>query len=178
MFALCVGMTGCHASANSGFPQKVKDAFGKAQLPLFQEKRAAKDFTLQSIDGKTITLSALKGNVVFLNFWATWCPPCRAEMPSMDGLYRRFKDSGLEMVAVDIMEEQPAVGAFIRKGNFAFPAAIDSDGKVSSAYGIQAVPATFVLDRDGAIILSAVGGRDWNTPEVAAAFETLLENGE
>jgi thiol-disulfide isomerase/thioredoxin len=68
----------------------VKDAFKKAGMPLLREKRQIKDFTLKTVDGRNLALSQLKGKVVFLNFWATWCPPCRAEMPSMEILYQRY----------------------------------------------------------------------------------------
>lgn len=159
-------------------PATVKDSFTKAGLPLLREKRQIRDFTLKTIDGKNLTLSQLKGKVVFLNFWATWCPPCRTEMPSMEILHQRYKDQGLEFVAVDIMESGAEVSDFLRDNRYSFPVVLDASGNVSSSYGIQAVPATFIIDRDSKIIFSAVGARNWNTPAILTAFERLLANGQ
>jgi peroxiredoxin len=155
----------------------VKRAFDKAGLPLAGEKRPIIDFSLKLVDGRTISLSDFRGKVVFLNFWATWCPPCREEMPSMQALYRRFREQGLEILAVDIMENRKTVTNFLSDNDLTFPTVLDPDGRVSGSYGVQAVPATFIVDRDGKLILRAVGGRDWNTPAVIAAFEELLKNG-
>ncbi|MDR0451694.1 MAG: TlpA family protein disulfide reductase [Treponema sp.] len=157
--------------------ENVRQAFRRAGLPLAREKRPVVDFSLKLVDGKTVTLSALKGKVVFLNFWATWCPPCRAEMPSMEILYRRFRDQGLELLAVDLMENGKAVSDFLSDNKLSFPAALDSNGRVGSDYGIQAIPATFIVDRDGKIILYAAGARNWSAPAVIAAFEELLKHG-
>jgi peroxiredoxin len=157
--------------------ENVKQAFSKAGLPLMREKRPAIDFSLKRVDGGTVTLSKLKGKVVFLNFWATWCPPCREEMPSMEILYQRFHDQGLELLAVDLMENSKTVSAFLANNRLSFPAVLDTSGRVSSFYGIQAIPATFIIDRDGKIILYTAGGRNWNTPAVIAAFEELLTSG-
>jgi thiol-disulfide isomerase/thioredoxin len=158
--------------------ESVKTAFSRAGLPLAREKRQAIGFSLKLVDGRTVTLSSFRGKVVFLNFWATWCPPCRAEMPSMEVLYRRFRDQGLEFLAVDIMENSKDVSAFLSDYKLSFPAALDSSGSISNNYGIQAIPATFIVDRDGRIILSTVGGRNWNTPAIIAAFDELLKHGQ
>jgi thiol-disulfide isomerase/thioredoxin len=157
--------------------ENVKQAFSRAGLPLAREKHPIVDFSLKLVDGGTVTLSGLKGKVVFLNFWATWCPPCREEMPSMEILYRRFHDQGLEFLAVDLMENSKTVSAFLANNRLSFPAALDTNGRISSFYGIQAIPATFIIDRDGKIILYTAGGRNWNTPAVIAAFEELLKSG-
>jgi peroxiredoxin len=155
-------------------PEDVRNAFGNAGLPLLREKRRIRDFTLQTADGRSITLSQLKGKVVFLNFWATWCPPCRSEMPSMEMLYQRYKQNGLELIALDIMEKPSQVQAFMQEYAYTFPVVLDTRGEVSNQYGIQAVPATFIIDRDNTIIFSAVGTRNWSTPGIFAAFERLL----
>jgi peroxiredoxin len=157
--------------------ENVRQAFSRAGLPLAREKRPVIDFSLKLADGRTITLSDLRGKVVFLNFWATWCPPCREEMPSMEILYRRFRSQGLELLAVDLMENSKTVSAFLSDNSLSFPAALDSNGRVGSNYGIQAIPATFIVDRDGKIILYTAGGRNWNTPAIIAAFEELLRHG-
>ncbi|MDR2491285.1 MAG: TlpA family protein disulfide reductase [Spirochaetaceae bacterium] len=163
--------------AQTGVPENVKNSFAKAGLPLLNEARDTKNFTLKTLDGKQLSLDGLRGKVVFLNFWATWCGPCRQEMPSMEALYQRFKNSGLEFAAVDIMEKEPDVGAYIKRNNLNFPVALDLDGNVSKNYRIQAVPATFIINRNGKIILSTVGARNWNIPAIISAFEALLNSG-
>ena len=95
----------------------------------------------------------------------------------MELLYRRFRDQGLELIAVDIMESGKTVSAFLSDNKLSFPAALDSNGRVSNRYGIQSIPATFVIDRDGKIILYTVGGRRWDTPAIIAAFGELLKSG-
>jgi peroxiredoxin len=155
-------------------PAEVKDAFEKAGSPLLREKQEARDFTLKTVDGGEVTLSGLRGQVVFLNFWATWCPPCRAEMPSMEALYQRFKDQGLAFAAIDLMENAAAVEGFVRENGFTFPVLLDAGGMAGGQYGVQAVPTTFILDRDGGIIAYAAGARDWATPKMFDAFEKLL----
>ena len=122
------------------------------------------------------SLSALKGKVVFLNFWATWCGPCRDEMPSVEILYKRFKDKGLEILAVNCQENQEDVLAFMANYGLTFPALLDEDGRVSGAYGIQAIPTTFLINRDGRIILRLVGSINWDTEKIHAAIESLLNS--
>jgi thiol-disulfide isomerase/thioredoxin len=159
-------------------PAPVREAFTKAGLPLLREKRRSKDFTLKTVEGKSVTLSGLKGKVVFLNFWATWCGPCKVEMPGMEALHRRYREEGLEFAAVDIMEKDTQVRHFLKDNNYTFPVLLDADGSVSNSYGIQAVPSTYILDRDGKIIFFALGARNWDSPAIFTAFERLLRNGQ
>jgi thiol-disulfide isomerase/thioredoxin len=159
-------------------PPPVREAFTKAGLPLLREKQQSRDFTLKDPEGRSVTLSRLKGKVVFLNFWATWCGPCRVEMPGMEALHRRYREEGLEFVAVDIMEDGDRVRDFLKDKGYTFPVLLDTAGSVSSSYGIQAVPSTYILDRDGKIIFFALGARNWDTPAISAAFGRLLRNGQ
>jgi thiol-disulfide isomerase/thioredoxin len=163
-------------AAPAGISANISAAFAKAGLPLLKDKRQPRDFTLKTLDGRSMTLSQLKGKVVFLNFWATWCPPCRGEMPSMEALYQRFKNDGLEFVAVDLRESQPEVKDFITDNKLTFPVALDATGNVGNNYNIQSIPSTYIIDRDGKIIVQAVGGRSWNTPAMISAFQALLKN--
>ncbi|MDR2245225.1 MAG: TlpA family protein disulfide reductase [Treponema sp.] len=155
-------------------PDTVRQAFSRAGIPLLRSRVPIEDFSLPLLGGGSRALGGLKGKVVFLNFWATWCPPCREEMPSMETLYRRLGAAGLEFLAVDIQEKPKPVDAFIREGGMSFPVALDESGRVSGMYGIRSIPTTFIVDRDGSIIAAVVGGRKWDGPEVIAAFETLL----
>lgn len=165
-------------AAPPGFPPEVNSAFEKAGLRLLNAKQPTLDFNLRLVGGGYVRLSDLKGKVVFLNFWATWCPPCRSEMPSMEVLYQRFKAQGLEFVAVDIGEEHDDVKKFMSQFNLSFPAALDESGDVSDNYGIGSIPATYIVGRDGNIIISTIGSRKWDTPEMIAAFDALLRSGQ
>jgi thiol-disulfide isomerase/thioredoxin len=156
----------------------VKQAFSRARIPLLRRRVPIEDFSLPLLRGGTQTLSNLKGKVVFLNFWATWCPPCQAEMPSMESLYRRLRERGLEFLAVDIQEARDSVEYFITESKLSFPVVLDESGRVSGVYGIRSIPTTFIVDRDGMIIATAMGGRNWDTPSVIEAFETLLNDGQ
>lgn len=183
LFLTCAILTnGCSpsenakAADNSLISEHTKTAFNDAGLPLLREKRPPAQWTLKNLNGENVSLEALKGKVVFINFWATWCPPCRGEMASMDALYNRLKDKGFEMIACDIMEDADAVREFIRSHKLSFPVVLDSGGKVSESYNVQGIPATFIIDRDGMLILRTVGGRNWNTPQIYTAFEALLDS--
>jgi thiol-disulfide isomerase/thioredoxin len=135
------------------------------------------DFELQDLAGRKVKLSGLKGRVVFLNFWATWCGPCRAEMPSMQRLYQKLKAEGLEVLAVDLREDKGAVQAFAKELGLSFPILLDSDGRVGSAYNAFSIPTTYLLDREGFIFARAVGSREWDTPEMVETFRRILREG-
>ena len=163
----------------------IDQAFNDAGLRLLRDTVSSRDFSLPLVSAVTATglqqeetqsLSALKGKVVFLNFWATWCGPCRDEMPSMEILYKRFKDEGLEILAVNCQEGQEQVIAFMTDYGLSFPALLDVDGRVSGAYGIQAIPTSFLIDRDGRIILRLVGSINWDTEKIHSAIESLLNS--
>ncbi|MDR3342002.1 MAG: TlpA family protein disulfide reductase [Treponema sp.] len=171
---LFMGICFVASAAPPDIPSTVSSAFERAGFPLLKQRQAPVDFTLRVLNGGTVQLSRLKGTVVFLNFWATWCPPCRSEMPSMQVLYDRFRDRGLQFAAVDIMEEGSDIAEFLGYFRLTFPVLLDTDGTVSDNYGINAIPTTFIIDRDGSIIAQAVGSRKWDTPDMMKAFEALL----
>jgi len=168
----------CTAKAQSAAPSgTTAKAFDEAGLRLLSKKVSPRDFSLSLLEGETKRLSSYKGKVVFLNFWATWCGPCRVEMPSIEAIYNKYSDKGLEMLAVNCSEDKATVSSFMKNEGFTFPALLDLDGRVSLNYGVQSIPTTFLIDRDGMIILRLVGSIDWNTPKIHAALESLLSNG-
>jgi peroxiredoxin len=122
----------------------------------------APDFTLEALDGQAISLRDFKGKVVFLNFWATWCPPCKAEMPAMEQLYRKFKEKGLVVVAVNQYDEKGKVMRFVADGGYTFPVPLDSEGVASDKYKVRFLPITFIIDREGKLIGQVVGMRQWD----------------
>ncbi|MDR1419414.1 MAG: TlpA family protein disulfide reductase [Treponema sp.] len=162
------------AAPGGPVPREVAASFREAGLRTAARTASPVDFTLPVLAGGKQRLSDLKGKVVFLNFWATWCGPCRSEMPSMEALYRRFRDSGLEVLAVNCAENRRDVVDFMKNNGLSFPAVLDESGEASGRYGIRAIPTTYILNRDGEIILKVTGSMDWNTPKIIAAFETLL----
>ena len=170
IFFLCT----CTAKAQSASGTDMAKAFSNAGLRLLASKVSPRDFSLSTLAGDTMGLSQFKGKVVFLNFWATWCGPCRAEMPSMEILYAAYREKGLEILAVNSGENRQQVQTFMREYGFSFPALLDGDRKVSNAYGIQAIPTSYLIDRDGMIVARLVGSINWDTPEIFAAIESLL----
>jgi thiol-disulfide isomerase/thioredoxin len=133
------------------------------------------DFTLPLPDGTKITLSQLKGKVVFLNFWATWCGPCRSEMPSMEAVYQKLKGKGFEIVAVNLGESKDKVSGFMNEYKLNFPSVLDERQITGSQYNIRAIPTTYIIDRRGLIIARLVGSVNWNTPKIIAALEAVLQ---
>ncbi len=151
-----------------------QDLFTRLRVQKFEEPVVAPDFTLKDLKGTQVTLKNFKGRVVFLNFWATWCPPCRREMPSMERLYKQLKDRDFTMLAVDMQESEKQVRAFISEFSLSFPALLDLNGDISSLYGIVGLPTTYIIDREGMIIGKAVGPRDWSSQESKQLFQSLL----
>jgi cytochrome c biogenesis protein CcmG/thiol:disulfide interchange protein DsbE len=126
--------------------------------PAPQAGFAAPDFSLETPDGATISLSDLRGQVVLVNFWATWCPPCRAEMPAIQGVYERYQDRGFSVLAVDVGEGDAQVAAFADQQGLTFPILLDRDTSVSNRYQVRAMPSTFFIDQSGTIQEVTLGG--------------------
>lgn len=135
---------------------------------------AAPNFTLTSTQGESFTLAELKGKVVLVNFWATWCPPCRAEMPAIDAAYRASKDAGFVVLAVDQMENPEVVNAFAAKFNLTFPLLLDGDGAINRQYLVSALPTSFFVDRKGVIRDMMIGG-SMSREFIEGKIKTLLE---
>lgn len=138
--------------------------------------KPAPDFSLQTVDGQTITLSSLRGKLVLVNFWATWCPPCRQEMPSMEQLYQKFAPAGLELLAINIEEEGPQVlPEFLKAHPHSFPVLMDTRAEVQNSYRVFQFPETYIVDRNGVIVDKVIGAIDWMSPQVVAEIDRLLK---
>ncbi len=111
----------------------------------------APDFTLNTPDGSTVQLAQLKGKPVWINFWATWCVPCREEMPAMQELYEQYRDKGLVILAVNMEEDGPTVQRWIDSGGYSFTFVLDSDGQQVKRYNVKAAPTSYFVGRDGVI---------------------------
>ena len=125
-------------------------------------KTKAINFKLKDLEGKELSLSDFKGKKIFLNFWATWCPPCRAEMPEMEKLYQETKDTDLVIIAVEIGEPLSTVKPFVNSNKYNFKVLLDSDQSVSLKYGISSIPTSFFIDIDGNIISKKIGAMNIN----------------
>jgi peroxiredoxin len=134
----------------------------------------APDFTLENLEGSLVSLKDFRGKLVFLNFWATWCGPCRWEMPAMEKLWNRFKEGRFVILAVDIREGKEVVKSFIQEEGYTFPVLLDSRGEVAGIYGIRAIPTTFLIDPQGKIVGKAVGAREWAGQDAFDLIEHLI----
>jgi peroxiredoxin len=133
------------------------------------------DFTLQDLQGHAVHLAALRGNVVFVNVWATWCQPCVEEMPTIQQLYERLHGRGLEILAVslDALGAQ-VVAPFMQTHRLSFPTLLDTKNLVQRLYRTTGVPESFIVDKRGILVDKVVGPRDWAHPQLLAQFERLL----
>src|SRR5579862_8394979 len=138
----------------------------------------AANFKLEALDGHTVSLESLRGKVVFLNVWATWCGPCREEMPSMETLYEDFKDNkDFVMLAVSQdVKGRSMVAPYVEKNGYHFAILLDPENKISESYDISGVPETFIIDRKGQIVAHHMGAFDWSRPDVKDALQQLLDS--
>jgi len=133
-------------------------------------------FTLDTIRGGKISLSDYKGKVVFLNFWATWCPPCISELPDMNKVYNELKDEGFVVIALNDYEDPERVRKFLAERKLDFIIPYDQSGHVSESYNAVVLPSTFIIDKNGMAIAKATGLRDWSAPEYVKFFRGLLND--
>ena len=120
----------------------------------------APDFQLKTLDGGTVKLSDLRGKGVLINFWATWCSPCRKEIPAMQKVYEKYKDRGFEVVAVNIAETKPAISGFTRQLGLTLPVVLDRDREVTNLYNVGPIPSSFFISPEGKIVKHITGQMD------------------
>jgi cytochrome c biogenesis protein CcmG/thiol:disulfide interchange protein DsbE len=137
----------------------------------------APDFTLEGIDGETFTLSDLRGSVLVVNLWASWCPPCRAEMPALQQVYEKYRDRGLEILAVNTtyQDREAEARAFVGELGLSFPILLECTGEMARGYQLRAMPSTFFIDREGVIRKVILGG-PMSDATLQTAIEELLED--
>jgi peroxiredoxin len=135
----------------------------------------APNFTFPDLNGQQVSLSDHRGKVVLVNIWATWCPPCRQEMPSMQKLYERFKGENFEILAVSIDSTgREAVAPFVRTMNLTFPIILDPKEDIRPLYGVTGVPESFIIDKEGIVVEKIIGPIDWATPKAFLYFQDLI----
>jgi peroxiredoxin len=136
----------------------------------------APNFQLRDLNGRMVALSDLRGKVVLLNFWATWCGPCRVEMPAMEQLYQTFPRKDFEILAVSTDAQGVAITRpFQQENHLTFPILHDSDFRVGLTYGARSLPMTFMVDRQGVIRHQVFGARDWGAPEAQQLVQMLMK---
>ena len=138
------------------------------------DAKPAPALALLDIKGKALDLSELRGQVVVVNFWASWCPPCRAEMPSLERLAGKMISEGLRIVGVNIGESRADVEAFLKDVPVGFPVLLDNEGRTLKAWNVVAFPSTFLVDREGMLRFGVYGGIEWDDPEVVALIQGLV----
>ncbi|MCP4692281.1 MAG: TlpA family protein disulfide reductase [Desulfobacterales bacterium] len=163
--AIIIGLVGFSLTRN-GPSQPVRVAVGSV----------APDFTLPTLDGKMVRLHEKRGSVVFINTWASWCPPCVEEMPSIQKLYKALAGEKFEVLAVSIDEDgAKAVAPFMKKHGLTFPALTDPTASIKKTYGLTGVPESFIIDKNGVIVMKFKGPTDWAAPDVLQVFRDLIQ---
>ena len=148
-----------------------------AQRGVVKPGEAAPNFQLRDMNGRNVSLSDLRGKVVLLNFWATWCGPCRVEMPAMERLYRAYDRKDFEILAVSTDAQGTAVTRpFQQENKLTFPILHDSDFRVGLSYGARTLPMTFMVDRQGIVRQHIFGARDWEALEAHQLIEMLMKS--
>ncbi len=144
--------------------------------PALRPGSAAPDFTLPAAGGADVSLAALRGQVVFVNFWATWCAPCREEAPSLERLYRALHAEGFQVlgISIDAPEDGVLVEAFTAEYGLSFPIPRDTHKTVYGAYGVSGVPETFLVDQAGRVLERFVGPQNWDDPRYVRAIRNAL----
>jgi cytochrome c biogenesis protein CcmG, thiol:disulfide interchange protein DsbE len=138
------------------------------------EGQPAPDFRFKDQAGKELSLSAFRGKVVLVNFWATWCSPCREEMPSMEALGHQTDPEQLKILALSVDDSWASVNEFMRQAGLALPVYADFDKRISSQYGTFKFPETYIVDRKGKVVLKVIGATDWTAPTMIAYLQKLL----
>ena len=133
---------------------------------------AAPEFTLQDSDRK-VALSQFRGQVVLVNFWATWCPPCQAELPSLISMQERYRAKGVMVLGISIDVDGDAYHRFVKERNVNFLTVRDPEQKIATIYGTTGWPETYIVDRQGVLRRKIVGPIDWNSPEINAFLGNL-----
>lgn len=172
--ALATSMPSAADQAGPGSRPAVSDAMTHLHLIRPPSPTPAPEFMATLADGKTFQLSAQHGKVVFINFWATWCLPCRAEMPMMEKLWRRHRAHSFVMLAVSTDSAPSAVPPFIAQQGFTFPVTLDPTQDLARAYGLRGLPMSVIVDPSGNVAALAIGPREWDGAAASALVEGLM----
>jgi peroxiredoxin len=145
------------------------------QLTPLPERPAAPDFALEDLDAQVHSLDQYRGRVVVVNFWATWCPPCRHELPSLQRLWEDMREEGVVVLGVNVGEDPDSIFFFTADYPVDFPLLLDRDSAVIEAWPVVGIPTTFIVDTRGRMVYRAVGAREFDHPDIRAALRDLLD---
>jgi peroxiredoxin len=149
---------------------------GLKEIKKIEIGKPAPDFVLQDVSGDTWKLSSLKGKAVFINFWASWCKPCRDEMPSMEALNKAMAGQPFQMLAIVFNDDLDTANRFARGLGVTFPVLVNPEPELTEAYMITGVPETFLIDADGILRHRFIGPYNWDTPEMRTLVQELLNS--
>jgi thiol-disulfide isomerase/thioredoxin len=133
------------------------------------------DFSAEALKGGAATLAASRGKVVLLNFWATWCPPCRSEMPSIEALSKKMKGKNFTIMAISVGEDKAIVEKFIAEQKYSYPIFLDPSNALGTAFNASSIPTTYLIDKQGKVIAGIQGSREYDGPDVVELFKELAE---
>ena len=152
------------------------DFFSKMRINPIKGNKKAPDFFLTDLNGKEVEIKQFKGKVIFLNFWATWCGPCKEEMPSLEVLHRQFKEKNFVLLTISVdYEGIKPVQELINKHQYTFPVLLDPKGETLDLFEVKGIPTTFLIDKKGKMVGKAIGPRDWKSVEVVSLLNLLIE---
>ncbi len=151
------------------------DLFSKTRINPIKGDKKAPDFSLKDLTGKKVEIKDYKGKIIFLNFWATWCGPCKEEMPSLEVLHEKFKGEKFVLLTVSVdYEGLKPVQEFLNKQHYTFPVLLDPNGEILDLFEVKGIPTTFIIDKKGRVIGRAIGPRDWKSQEVFSLINLLI----
>lgn len=163
-------------SAMAAIPLSANAGVSKEQtIDAVKVIKPAPNFSLTDTNDKVRKLSDYRGHVVAVNFWATWCPPCRKELPSMQKTYKALKKTGFRIIGVNVGEKWDTVASFLSNLSLTYPIVLDKDSSAMQKWHIIGLPTTFIVDKEGRIIYRITGGRDWNDPAFRKKLKMIIK---
>ena len=162
------------AGINNG-GRDLAQLFEKLEVVRIPSGTPAVDVRLPDLNGMPVGLSDFRGKIVFLNFWATWCPTCVTEMPAMEKLHRKLKNKDFAMVAISLQDSAAQVKNFFEKNKLTFTALLDSTGEIGARFGLRVIPTTIIIDKTGRALGIVLGPREWDSSESVSLFEQMAD---
>jgi thiol-disulfide isomerase/thioredoxin len=153
------------------------DLYAAAGVQPVRDQAHAPAFVLNTLEGQPLDSASLRHKVIMVNFWATWCGPCKDELPSLQRLKQSFKAEEFELLAITTDQQREAIVGFVRSLGLAFPILLDEAKDVSAAFGVRGLPTTFLIGKDGRLLARAVGPRAWDSPASVALIRSVMEPG-
>ncbi len=166
----------CLAVGTAAFP--ADDSFKRLKIGAVPAGTAAAPFEMPALDGRHVASKQFAGKVVVLNFWATWCGPCKDEMPALDRLRKSLDQDKFALLTVTTDLQREGIGHFLRNLDVHLPVLFDENQEVSRAYMVRALPTTIIINRDGTLLGRAVGPREWDSPDAVALIRRFMERSE